>query len=68
MGNTDMGTDARVFYIALLSLQSRRQNNLNEFGRRKENVEPYPPTTGLTPNPSPRGEGSEMPCSYKANE
>ena len=68
MGHIDMGTDARVFYIALLSLQSRRQNNLNEFGRRKENVEPYTPTTGLTPNPSPRGEGSEMPCSYNASE
>ena len=57
MGHTDMGTDARVFYIALLSLQSRRQNNLNEFGRRKGNVEPYTPTTSLTPNPSPLGEG-----------
>ena len=68
MGHTDMGTDARVFYIALLSLQPRRQNNLNEFGRRKGKVGPYTPITGLTPNPSPRGEGREMPCSYKANE
>lgn len=31
MGHTDMGTDVRVFYIALLSLQPRRQNNLKEI-------------------------------------
>ena len=27
-----------------------------------------PPTTGLTPNPSPRGEGSDMYCGGKTNE
>ena len=27
---------------------------------------PHPPPTGLTPSPSPRGEGSGMPCALTA--
>ena len=60
-----MGTDARVFYIALLSLQPRRQNNLKrntgtaslQTSTPTPNRAPPTPTTGLTPNPSPLGEG-----------
>ena len=76
MGHIDMGTDARVFYIALLSLQSRRQNNLNglvkQLAYRMHSLlaycphywPTYTPQQSLTPNPSPRGEGSSMLCFY----
>ena len=66
------------YYIALLSLQPRRQNNLKRntgtASLQTSNPTGLTPTTdltsttGLTPNPSPRGEGSEMPCNYKVNE
>ena len=68
----DVGTNAHVFYIALLSLQPRRQNNLKrntgtaslQTSTPTPNRAPPTPTTGLTPNPSPRGEGSHMLCFY----
>ena len=71
MDPTDMGTDARVFYIALLSLQSRRQNNLNglvkQLAYRMHPLSAYlhPPTE---PHPQPlspwRGVGGEAGSGY----
>ena len=39
------------------------ENGLNRYQPQTQHYRPHPqPPTSLTPNPSPRGEGSGMPC------
>ena len=63
MALADVGTDARVFYIALLSLQPRRQNNLkrNTGTASLQTSTPHPqqsPThSHYRPHPQPLSKG-----------